>query len=461
MSGVANKPESNVLTPVLRLRPDPSKLIVAELADAMDDDSSVVRISTKSMEQLGLALGDTVRVRGRFRKDTVLIVGTDDLDDGHARIHRASRQNLGVLLGDTVTLQPFADIKTVNRLAVSPIADTVQGVTGSLFDIFLAPYFREAYRPVHKGDTFIVKNSNGLVEFKITACEPVYGIVAQDTVILCGGSLSRDEADGPRIGYYDIGGYGKEVAMLQEMAGLPLTQPELFTSLGIQPARGALLHGPPGNGKTRLVEALANETGAFLFLVDSSLKPGELRSVAFREAKENRPAIVLIENIDLLAPNRARSIGQGITASESTSLSELLGIFDQLNREQQGQVFVIGTTTCLNDVDMSLRQSGRFDSDIKIGLPDTPARLDILSIHLNRTHLAKDVNLEELAAQTKGFSGAALVALCREAAMQQVRLNLDGIDLQEGQVDPNSMAPLRIEMVDFLSCIPSCRRRGS
>ena len=130
--------------------------------------------------------GDTVLVKGKKRKDTVLIVLIDDeLEDGACRINRVVRNNLRIRLGDLVTIHPCPDIKYATRISVLPIADTIEGITGNLFDVFLKPYFVEAYRPVRKGDHFVVRGGMRQVEFKVVDVEPEeYAVVAQDTICL-------------------------------------------------------------------------------------------------------------------------------------------------------------------------------------------------------------------------------------------------------------------------------------
>ncbi|KAK5277089.1 AAA ATPase cdc48, partial [Cryomyces antarcticus] len=174
------------------------------------------------METLQLFRGDTVLVKGKKRKDTVLIVLADDeLDDGSARMNRVVRHNLRVKHGDIVTVHSCPDIKYAKRIAVLPIADTVEGLTGSLFDVFLAPYFREAYRPVRQGDLFTVRGGMRQVEFKVVEVDPPeFGIVAQDTVIHCEGEpIQREDEEGNlnEVGYDDIGGCRKQMAQVREL----------------------------------------------------------------------------------------------------------------------------------------------------------------------------------------------------------------------------------------------------
>ncbi|KAF4473074.1 cell division control Cdc48, partial [Fusarium agapanthi] len=306
-SGAEVKNEDDVATAILKKKKKPNQLMVT---DAVNDDNSIIALSEATMDQLQLFRGDTVLVRGKKRKDTVLIVLADEeLDDGSARINRVVRHNLRVKHGDMITIHPCPDIKYAKRIAVLPIADTVEGITGSLFDVFLAPYFREAYRPVRQGDLFIVRGGMRQVEFKVVEVDPPeYGIVAQDTVIHCEGEpIQRDEEENNlnEVGYDDIGGCRKQMAQIREMVELPLRHPQLFKSIGIKPPRGVLLYGPPGTGKTLMARAVANETGAFFFLINGpeimSKMAGESESnlrKAFEEAEKNSPAIIFIDEID-------------------------------------------------------------------------------------------------------------------------------------------------------------------
>ncbi|KAK3113397.1 AAA ATPase cdc48, partial [Teratosphaeriaceae sp. CCFEE 6253] len=169
-SGAEKREGDETATAILRKKKKPNTLLVT---DATTDDNSIIALSNNTMETLQLFRGDTVLVKGKKRKDTVLIVlADDDLEDGSARMNRVVRHNLRVKLGDVVTVNPCPDIKYAKRLAVLPMADTIEGLTGSLFDVFLAPYFREAYRPVRQGDLFTCRAAMRTVEFKIVEVDP-------------------------------------------------------------------------------------------------------------------------------------------------------------------------------------------------------------------------------------------------------------------------------------------------
>ncbi len=170
-------------------------------------------------------------------------------------------------------------------------------MTGDIFNVFLKPYFLEAYRPVRKGDTFLAKGASRSVEFKVVETDPAeYCIVAQDTVIHTEGEpIKREDEEGnlADVGYDDIGGCRKQMAQIRELVELPLRHPQLFKSIGIKPPRGILMFGPPGTGKTLMARAVANETGAFFFLINGpeimSKMAGESESnlrKAFEEAEK-------------------------------------------------------------------------------------------------------------------------------------------------------------------------------
>lgn len=262
-----------------------------------------------------------------MRQDTVLIVLVDDnMENNSIRINKVVRKNLRVRLGDIVSVHPCPDIKYGQRIHVLPIDDTIEGITGNLFEIFLKPYFLEAYRPVRKGDVFAVRGAMRVVEFKVVDVDPApYCIVnnvllqvAQDTVIHCEGDPIKredEEQSANQVGYDSIGGCRRQLAQIREMVELPLRHPQLFKSIGIKPPRGILMFGPPGTGKTMIARAVANETGAFFFLINGpeimSKMAGESESnlrKAFEEASKNSPSIIFIDEIDSIAPKRDKVI---------------------------------------------------------------------------------------------------------------------------------------------------------
>ena len=204
--------------------------------EASNEDNSVVALNPKKMEELQLFRGDTVLIKGKKRKDTVCIVLADDTcDEGKIRMNKVVRKNLRIRLGDVVSLHQVrdgvarqdtgpsgalvagrgapprgrarltrrcaprqcTDIKYGKKIHVLPFSDTIEGVSGNLFDVYLKPYFLEAYRPVRKGDTFLARGGMRGVEFKVVETDPeTYCIVAPDTEIFCEGEpLNREDEE--------------------------------------------------------------------------------------------------------------------------------------------------------------------------------------------------------------------------------------------------------------------------
>nr|CAG8474978.1 6750_t:CDS:2 [Entrophospora candida] len=447
-----NIPTNDPATAILRDKPAKNKLIVD---DATQDDNSIMSLSTATMEKLQLFRGDTVLVKGKKRRDTVLIVlADDDCDDSKVKINKVVRNNLRVRLGDVISIHPCSEIKYGKRIHVLPIDDTVEGVTGNLFEVYLKPYFLEAYRPVRKGDLFLVRAAMRGVEFKVVETDPPdYCIVAQDTVIHCEGdpiSRADEESNLNDVGYDDIGGCRKQMAQIRELVELPLRHPQLFKSIGIKPPRGILMYGPPGTGKTLIARAVANETGAFFFLINGpeimSKMAGESESnlrKAFEEAEKNSPAIIFIDEIDAIAPKREKTNGE----VERRVVSQLLTLMDGM--KARSNIVVMAATNRPNSIDPALRRFGRFDREIDIGIPDPVGRLEILRIHTKNMKLSDDVDLEKIASETHGYVGSDIASLCSEAAMQQIREKMDAFDLEDDTIDAEILDSLAVTMDNF------------
>uniref|UniRef100_A0A671XA68 Transitional endoplasmic reticulum ATPase n=1 Tax=Sparus aurata TaxID=8175 RepID=A0A671XA68_SPAAU len=417
-------------TAILKQKQRPNRLIVDE---ALNEDSSIVSLSQNKTEELQLFRGDTVVLRGRKRRQTVCIVLTDDTcGEERIRMNRVTRNNLRVRLGDVISIHACPDIKYGKKIHVLPIDDTIEGLTGNLFEVFLKPYFLEAYRPIHTG-TILLRG----VTFKVMDTDPSPHCIDEEE------SLND-------IGYDDIGGCRKQLAQIKEMVELPLRHPGLFKAIGVKPPRGILLYGPAGTGKTLVARAVANETGAFFFLINGpeimSKLAGESESnlrKAFEEAEKNAPAIIFIDELDAIAPKREKTHGE----VERRIVSQLLTLMDGL--KQRAHVVVMAATNRPNSVDSALRRFGRFDREIDIGIPDTTGRLEILQIHTKNMKLAGDVDLERIAAETHGHVGADLAALCSEAALQAIRKKMTLIDLEDESIDADLLNSLAVTMDDF------------
>ncbi|KAK3538817.1 hypothetical protein QTP86_015944 [Hemibagrus guttatus] len=361
MASGGESKNDDLSTAILKQKNRPNRLIVDE---SINEDNSVVSLSQAKMDELQLFRGDTVLLKGKKRRETVCIVLSDDsCSDEKVRMNRVVRNNLRVRLGDVISIQPCPDVKYGKRIHVLPIDDTVEGITGNLFEVYLKPYFLEAYRPIRKGDIFLVRGGMRAVEFKVVETDPSpYCIVAPDTVIHCEGEpIKREDEEESlnEVGYDDIGGVRKQLAQIKEMVELPLRHPALFKAIGVKPPRGILLYGPPGTGKTLIARAVANETGAFFFLINGpeimSKLAGESESnlrKAFEEAEKNAPAIIFIDELDAIAPKREKTHGE----VERRIVSQLLTLMDGL--KQRAHVIVMAATNRPNSIDPALRRFG-------------------------------------------------------------------------------------------------------
>merc|ERR1719504_404231 len=206
-----------------------------------------------------------------------------------------------------------------------------------------------------------------------------------------------------------------------------------------------------------MARAVANETGAFFFLINGpeimSKMAGEAEAnlrKAFEEAEKNAPAIIFIDEIDSIAPKRDKSNGE----VEKRIVSQLLTLMDGM--KGRGQVVVIGATNRPNSIEGALRRFGRFDRELDIGVPDDNGRLEILRIHTKNMKLGADVKLEDIAANTHGCVGADLAQLCTEAALTCIREKMDLIDLEEETIDAEILDSMAVTQDHFTSAQGQC-----
>jgi len=227
----------------------------------------------------------------------------------------------------------------------------------------------------------------------------------------------------PKVSWDDIGGLNSAKQQLKEAVEWPLTKPEVFERMGINPPRGVLLYGPPGTGKTLLAKAVAHESSANFISIKGpevmSKWVGESEKAVrelFKKARQVAPTIVFLDELDSIAPMRGTDTGSHVTDSV---VNQLLTSIDGL--ESMEGVVVIGATNRPDIIDPSLLRPGRFDRLVLIETPDKDARLEIIKIHTKDMPLYKDVDLPILADITENYSGADIESLCREAAMLAIR----------------------------------------
>ena len=270
---------------------------------------------------------------------------------------------------------------------------------------------------------------------------PVAGTLTSSTEVLVGSSTPRLEVG---LGYDSVGGMDSAIQLVRELVELPLRFPELWTTAGVPTPKGVLLHGPPGCGKTLLANALVEETGAHIVIINGpeimARKGGESEAnlrQAFEEAQEKAPSIIFMDELDSIAPKRDKAQGE----TEKRVVSQLLTLMDSL--KPSSNVMVIGATNRPNVIESALRRPGRFDRELEIVIPDEDGRHEILKIKTKDMKLAPDVELFHMARDTHGYVGADLQQLTLEAALQCIRSNIANLDV-------DSEEPIPDETLDIL-----------
>ncbi len=448
------------------------KLKVAEIPTGAQSDIGIgiVRIDLKRLAEIGVKEGQPVEIEGR-RKTAAIVIRCYPTDIGLdlIRMDGYTRRNAKVSIGETVIVRK-ADIKEAKKVVLAPAEKSVKiHIPGEHMkrilmdrvmvkgDIISPTPRKRTYGPTMLGmieDMFAL--GFGDIKLVVVNTEPkgIVKITPNTAVEVLSHAVDvKEEEKIPMITYEDIGGLKEEIKKVREMIELPLKHPELFEKLGIEPPKGVLLYGPPGTGKTLLAKAVANESGAHFISINgpevTSKWYGEserkIRDI-FKQAQENAPSIIFIDEIDAIAPKREDVNGE----VERRVVAQLLASMDGL--ESRGQVIVIGATNRPDAIDPALRRPGRFDREIEIGVPDRNGRLEILQIHTRNMPLAKDVDLKKIADMTHGYVGADLSALVKEAAMSALRRILPEINLDE-EIPPEVLEKLQVTMDDFKNAL--------
>ena len=244
----------------------------------------------------------------------------------------------------------------------------------------------------------------------------------------------RVSVDSPKVTFKDVAGADEAVEELHEIKEF-LENPKKFQQLGARIPKGVLLFGPPGTGKTLLARAVAGEAGVPFFSISGSdfvemfvgVGASRVRDL-FEQAKQNAPCIIFVDEIDAVGRHRGAGFGGGNDEREQT-LNQLLVEMDGF--EMKDNIILIAATNRPDILDPALLRPGRFDRQIVVDRPDRPGRKAILEVHSRGKPISKEIDLDTLAAQTPGFTGADLANLVNEAALLAARYGKKVIDMHE------------------------------
>ena len=403
------------------------------------------RISPDAMDYLHVAPGDVIEIVGKKTSSAIVWpVDEDEKNPDIINIDGQMRKNVGVSLNDAVQVKKV-ETKTAKTVVLMPINDVV--TVDKEFTDFVKNRLKGL--PLSDDDEISVMILGNSMEFKISKIMPK-GVVkinrSSNLTIL-------DETTSDRkihITYEEVGGLRTVIKSMREIVELPLKHPELFSRLGVEPHSGVLLYGPPGCGKTLLAKVLATESEANMYSINGpeimnkyyGETEARLREI-FKEAKDNSPSIIFIDEIDAIAPKREEVFGD----VEKRVVAQLLALMDGLT--DRGNVVVLGATNRPDSVDPALRRPGRFDREIEISVPNIDGRIEILQIHTRGMPIGKDVDLKKLASELHGYTGADIKSLCRESAIKAIRRYLPKIDLENKRIPSKILQSMEIQLCDL------------
>lgn len=431
-------------------------LRVAAFGTSSSAGGGVVGMDRVSRDALGVEPGDAVEISGGGRPAVANVCGCVPADEGLGRIYMdvLTRSEACAEAGDEVRVRRIVP-REAERVVIAP--DRTADRPGEPVDglaTLIGPNI--GGRVLKAGMRFAIPGLalRGVpAEFFVTRTEPEGPVtVCADTRLDLAPELVAwtETVRGIPITDADIGGLEDELGRLRDAVASSLGRSEVFRRMGVVAPRGVLVCGPAGIGKTMMVEAVVNGLGISALRLNGSLiRSGEVQLAdMFKKAREKAPCLILIEDLDRLAPD-----GSGpVPDREDGSAGSLSGLMDGM-RTGEG-IVVVGTARDGDSVDPALRRSGRFDRRIDLDTPDRDARRRMLDVCTRDMPLEAGVDLGRLSEETTGFTGADLAALCREAAVRCVgtrALRPTG----GGHADADARREVRME--DFGSALAAIR----
>ena len=485
------------------------ELLRIDRTRAEHSGKGLVLLHPQVLVREGLNVNDPVELRTRFGRSALARIGpslADTEDESVVCLDQYIRQSIKARLGDMVEVNILENgIQPVEKLELAPLLD-VSDISGAIdylrqawvnqgMLVYQDAVLYGAFPGAGLGLGTVVTTEDADEEghghgqgghghgghgssssapalptvmgapFQVTEISPSSGRITPDTEIELRYAMTLGAGAAPDITYEDVGGMEAQIRQVRELIEIPLRHPNIYRRLGINPPRGIIFHGPPGSGKTHLARAIAHEIDAqFLYIggpevIGSGYGESEdnLRRV-FEQAARRFPSIVLVDELDIIAPKR----GESGTAADTRLSTQFLSLLDGIKRTEG--VMIIGTSNRVDSVDMAFRRPGRFDRELYMGAPDAAGRLEILHIHTRGMPLSEDAQdyLVDLARVTIGFVGADFLELCRESGLNSLRRILpkgSHIDIRNMQVPLEDLIVTKEDLRDALTRVrPSALR---
>ncbi|MGI0022306.1 MAG: AAA family ATPase, partial [Nitrososphaeraceae archaeon] len=433
------------------------KLTIAEIPSEFVGEGKAI-IDPKIIEDNKWTAGQILELSHNKKTHVILWKGSpEDYGSGIIRVDGMTRYNLGAGIGDQIIIKAV-EATGAQQVVLSP-TEKINVDEESLQNYMLRNYYNHVFTT---GDIVIINAPMGRkIQFVITSTKPPKPVIISEATIFKIGSMTKAiDSSVPRVTYDDLGGLKNEVHKIREMVEWPMRHPELFEKIGVEPPKGVLLFGPPGTGKTLLAKAVAGETNAnFTYLSGPEImgkyygESEERLREFFKQAEENAPSIIFIDEIDSIAPKREEVTGE----VEKRIVSQLLTLMDGM--KSRGKVVVLAATNRPDSIDPALRRPGRFDREIEIGIPDEEGRKEVLNIHTRGMPLDKGVDVKQIAKITHGFVGADLEILAKEAAMRALRRikETEKIDFDKDEISTEILEKIRITKEDFRDALKEVR----
>jgi len=397
------------------------------ISEFSSSSKCLVYLDPQLMDKYGLAMDDVLRIRSYRGRSILGRIGEPLVQDdgsGMIRLDRFMRQATRTRLSEPVEIEPY-DAPAVKTVVLNPAIDLFSAHN---LVAHLVETFSENRTPVSPGAILYATFPDSVAgtTYVVNAVEELPGIVTTETEVrleIPHTHLSEGAFD---VTFEDVGGLHSQIRLVRELVQLPLQMPYVYRQLGINPPKGIIFYGPPGSGKTYLGRAIANEIQARFYYINGPEIVGtlygetesNLRKI-FNEAAHHAPSIVMIDELDAIAPKR------GVTGahSDTRAVTQLLSLLDGMGKVEG--VIVVGTTNRIDSIDTALRRPGRFDREVFFAPPDVSGRYEILEIYTREMPLSDDAvaYLKDLSELTRGFVGADIMELCREAGLEVLRRN--------------------------------------